>query len=412
MMIVHRYPSRRAPGLRGFMAPAAMVLFLLMSMAALVTFAALQNSTFTTRATQDYQASRTTVETAESAAENYWNAASPTPAQPFTSSWTSPQYTEGRTSYYFRTDATTKNVIATATTRTNATERTQTSTRPLRARVTGSWRQVNGEVFYGITANAPDTGAGVIETGAWGAAPITTSGGTSYFNGTIVPQAGQQPAWDAYGGNVSNPGSSVRVATYGAVNVTGSYASNIRSRINAYFDKAELQAMWDDFVHSCVANGYDGSTVISATTTYDYWCSEGSVNLAGTGNWMGVRTLMATGDVTFTGNVSTGGGQLHVYTKGNVNFVGAGSSSTLSLGNVFIFAPNGTCTVDRTTGPSLQLAGALACRRVDMVPNSPVVGPRITHVAPQPHSVSDPYGTVVPDTVYYLERPDFLDRWN
>lgn len=119
--------------------------------------------------------------------------------------------------------------------------------------------------------------------------------------------------------------------------------------------------------------------------------------------WTGGRILVVNGDLTLPSSFATGGGQVHLYVRGNVTVTGNVTlpSDNTATGGVFI-AATGACNT--VTGASVSLRGSLVCKSVNATGS--IVGRQPTQEPPMGVGQMGGFGS---GFIAYLERPNFTD---
>lgn len=363
----------------GFIAVAAMGIMLLLIGTSLMVLGAAKVHIITAREGRNFTESRQGMEEAFADAIYNFNTYSLTKT-----SGTGPRV-NGRGTWSWTYNAATREVTATGTV--NGTE--QSMTRPVRARYVGSYANSGDTTVYGIASN------GATANGTWS---------------SLVSAARDSTIAGALAGTPD-------IALYGAAALTRSGTSPLR--VTSYSDGASFSPSLsgDVFQRSALTAQMDQNLLIDRTNatancpayTDSAWTGGASACLIATGaitppaaTWTGVRTLIVKGNLTLTNDISlTGTAQLHLYVTGNVTFAKSPAPGIETLANVFIFAPNGTCTAN---DPALKVAftGAMACDTVTL----PNTANTFNYSAPRP----DPaYPGSASKIVYYTETAGYAD---
>jgi hypothetical protein len=331
------------------------------------------------------------------------------------------------------------------------------------------WRNVasqsvdpnTGVPVYGITPNgtSPACGSGLtcswgvqpatgatgqgLNSGLWGAGISTASGLDSSGNplpGSTVRGIFNEPSADGVSGKtnpryeVSDYSGALNISSYGAVapsatkfgdkaTVAGNVASQQRSTLSAMFDQNLLRNKTSDSGIACAA--LNTSVLVTFASGYQRFCSPISTNflLGANAPSSDVTTVVVRGNLTIGGDINaTGAGQVHFYVTGNVYFKNTNPlDNTLSVENVFIYAPNGQC-YQPTVAPftALTFTGAMACKRITLYTPDASGGSNLnefSYVNPLPDkSYANPtdFGpswTPASQRIAYVENPGYADSY-
>lgn len=285
---------------------------------------------------------------------------------------------------------------------------------------------------YGLWGNAVSTWKDVGAFGSWINGTVRDAAGTA-GNGTWGVYGGQAVSW---GPAMSNQ---ARFVTYSDDAATPNAPRKSRSAMTARFDRTVI----DKLMNQVRNNTADCSGMRSVTGSFSnvaagaYQCHKANssgLTLGGlTGTLTGtppVRTVVVKGDLTFKNNINLTNSQVHFYVDGNVKFETPSNANgdILSLNNVFIYAPNGTCSTygSGAVQTQVQINGSLACQRVEL--GTATLNPTLTNnsvrwVEPWvSQTVTAPYTSVVPSVgtvqniskpkhVFFFERSGFVDQW-
>lgn len=151
-----------------------------------------------------------------------------------------------------------------------------------------------------------------------------------------------------------------------------------------------------------------GHPAASALST-GYGCAAGDFTVPSTGPGIGgLKTLVVNGDLTIPYDLDVNG-QLHIYVAGKVNITRAGAASNVRrLHNIFIYAPNGTCST--ATGVSVELTGSMACKKFALEGNNN----SFSHVFPYADIITPGHPAAVgatrtTDVIFYTEHGGYVD---
>lgn len=277
-------------------------------------------------------------------------------------------------------------------------------------------------VLYGLAANGrsrpvPAGGKNVTENaGAWSFG--LTAGDVPPPNGGPAPQtlvrgsfftdrgAGSRAAFDValLGGNATlNPTNTTRPQVIGYTDsaTANGNVGTYRSHLNLQFDRELLHTRTTGQQFTDCAR--DWAPIAGVTVAGRKYCAEHSSYPFPAMQATGVTTVIIKGNAVIGSDiVSSGTGQLHLYVTGDVSFSKPQAQGQQRLTNVFVYAPNGTCSTAAAT-QSVVLRGSLACRslRFESASNS------FTHVRPQPDV--EAHAGAATTAVYYTESPGYVD---
>lgn len=295
----------------------------------------------------------------------------------------------------------------------------------------------------GVGADAPGAVYGL-----WGNAVSTWKndgdGTGSWINGAVHGPDGEagEGTWGVYGGSINFWSdalkSQARFVTYNDdAHAQLNASRKSRSAMTARFDRSVINKLMDQVRNNTLdcADTRDIS-LFGSLNEMPYQChrTAGSAPVvissqlnAALNNGVGqppVRTVVVKGDLTIKNNINVPNSQVHFYVDGDVKFetLTNAHGSSLALNNVFIYAPNGTCSTHSAGGSqvSVQINGSLACQRVvlgDGVANPTIRNNSVRWVEPWPtQTVTTPYvgltQTVTkPKHLFFFERSGFVDQW-